>query len=60
MFPAADILVNIKLCIIYRILKAGTLTLNKPLFLNIQALVINRKVKGRALLRRKLNTAVDF
>ncbi|MEX0105304.1 hypothetical protein AB2T50_20580 [Clostridium butyricum] len=32
MFSATDILVNIELCIIYMVLKASTLTLNKPLF----------------------------
>lgn len=31
-FCAADILANIELCIIYMVLKASTLTLNKPLF----------------------------
>ena len=51
MFSATDILVNIELCIIYRILKAGTLTLNKPLFQNIQAVIIGRNIKKKSCLK---------
>lgn len=52
MFSATDILANIKLCIIYRVLKASTLTLNKPLFQNIQASLLIERLRQKPLQKK--------